>query len=75
MYNNFFEIWEIGIQISPPREVDLVLFHVLSTYFHLVSMRVYMLCKPNCNQILKSKNAVIFVFFVETTQKSHTIKI
>ena len=31
-----------------------------------------MLLRPNCNQILKSKNAVIFVFFVETTQKSHT---
>ena len=30
-----------------------------------------MLLRPNCNQILKSKNAVIFVFFVETTQKSH----
>ena len=29
-----------------------------------------MLLRPNCNQILKSKNAVIFVFFVETTQKS-----
>ena len=28
-----------------------------------------MLLRPNCNQILKSKNAVIFVVFVETTQK------